>query len=162
MNLFLPLAPNKLAIKSGLLTIADKTARRQLPHNKLSCSLGRHFSISMTPELTRQVPTYQTYHPPRLHDKVAIVTGASSGLGRAIALQYASHGTRLVVCADLKAEPRAGGVEEEMLSTHELINTTYGDGRAVFARADVNNTEQVTAMVQTAVEDGGRIDMCVL
>lgn len=47
----------------------------------------------------------------RLANKVAIVTGASSGLGRAIALAYAGHGTRLVVCADLQETPRSGMVQ---------------------------------------------------
>jgi len=114
-----------------------------------------------TRALTTQAPTFRTYHPPRLHNKIAIITGASSGLGRAIALQYASHGTRLVVCADLKPGPRADGVEQDLTPTHDLINMTYGEGKALFIKADVNSSNDVQAMVQAAVEAGKRIDILV-
>ena len=55
----------------------------------------------------------------RLQDKVAIVTGSSSGLGRAIALRYSSEGAK-VVCSDLSPAPRLQ-VDSESEPTHELI-----------------------------------------
>jgi len=98
--------------------------------------------------------------PPRLHDKVAIITGSSSGLGRAIALAYAAHGTRLVVCADLRPDARgAFGVDSATTPTHELICQRYGDARAIFVRTDVTVGEQVRALVGEAVRVGGRLDV---
>ncbi|MCJ1470299.1 hypothetical protein MMC07_008944 [Pseudocyphellaria aurata] len=97
----------------------------------------------------------------RLAGKIAIVTGASSGLGRAIALAYAGHGTRLVVCADLQENPRSGVVQESV-PTHELIRQRHGKARAVFTKTDVSKSHDVEACVNEAVDRGhGRLDMQV-
>lgn len=79
--------------------------------------------------------------------KVALVTGGSSGIGRATALAFAREGARVVV-ADLQYE---GGEE-----TVRLI--LDGGGEAVFVHADVADAAEVDAMVRGAVEAFERLD----
>ena len=79
--------------------------------------------------------------------KVALVTGAASGIGRASALAFARERARVVV-ADVDAK---GGEE-----TAGRINE--GGGEAVFVQADVSNAASVAAMVDAAVAAYGRLD----
>ncbi|OJJ86276.1 SDR family NAD(P)-dependent oxidoreductase [Aspergillus glaucus CBS 516.65] len=88
----------------------------------------------------------------RLENKVAIVTGASSGIGRAIALRYAHEGAK-VVCADLTLHPHS----EDATPTHEAIQQT--GGQAIFQQTDVSNTAQMQSLVQSAVSAYGRLDI---
>lgn len=92
----------------------------------------------------------------RLKGKVAIVTGASSGLGRAIALRYGKEGAH-VVCADLRPLPRSG-TTQEVRPTHELIKEE-GDQGSIFVQVDVGDSPSVQNMVQTSVKEFGRVDM---
>ncbi|KAI9655995.1 MAG: putative secondary metabolism biosynthetic enzyme [Bathelium mastoideum] len=101
-----------------------------------------------------------TYPIPRLHDKVAVITGAASGLGRAIALAFASHGTKLIICVDRQPEPRKGS-DGEVGATHQVICEMFGEGKARFIQGDVGETNQVEEAVRIAVEEGGRLDVMV-
>jgi NAD(P)-dependent dehydrogenase (short-subunit alcohol dehydrogenase family) len=86
----------------------------------------------------------------RLDGKVALVTGAGSGLGRACARLFAREGARVVV-ADIRPD-----------SGHETVELiAAGGGEAVFAQADVSKPEDVQAMVRTAVEAFGGLDCAV-
>jgi NAD(P)-dependent dehydrogenase (short-subunit alcohol dehydrogenase family) len=82
-----------------------------------------------------------------LEGRVALVTGAASGIGRATALAFAHEGAK-VVAADVAAE---AGRE-----TVDLIEAAGGD--AVFVRADVARAEDVARLVAGAVETYGRLD----
>lgn len=89
----------------------------------------------------------------RLEGRVAIVTGASSGLGRAISQRYASEGAK-VVCSDLRAEPPN---ETDGAATHEAI--VKNGGQAIFVKTDVGESSEMEALIAAAVEKFGRLDM---
>jgi len=85
--------------------------------------------------------------PGTLTSKVALVTGAASGIGRATALTFAREGAKLVI-ADMNEE---GGQQ-----TVHMITENGGD--AIFVRVDVSNATEVEAMISKAVETYGRLD----
>ncbi|MFQ5879388.1 MAG: SDR family oxidoreductase [Dehalococcoidia bacterium] len=83
----------------------------------------------------------------QLAGKVALITGGSSGIGRASSLAFAREGAKVIV-ADVDVE---GGEE-----TVRLIEDASGE--AIFVKADVSRAAAVEAMVSTAVEAYGRLD----
>ena len=89
----------------------------------------------------------------RLKDRVAIVTGGASGIGRAIARRFAEEGARVIV-ADITAEPREGGEP-----TQDVI--AAAGGTALFTRTDVSKWDQVDALVGATVARFGRLDVMV-
>lgn len=82
-----------------------------------------------------------------MRNKVALVTGGSSGIGRAAALAFAKAGASVVVVA--RDEERGEAVVREVVDA---------DGEAVFVRADVAKAADVEAMVGRAIEAYGRLD----
>ena len=89
--------------------------------------------------------------PGLLAGKVSIVTGASSGLGRAIALAFHKHGAT-VVCADRNASSKVS-----QQPTHELIQA--GAGQSIFVPTDVTNASNVKDLVQTVADKFSRVDV---
>jgi 3-oxoacyl-[acyl-carrier protein] reductase len=85
---------------------------------------------------------------PRLQGLVAAITGAGSGIGRATALEFAREGARVLI-ADVQRD-----AAEETTSQVRALG-----GQAECVQADVTRYEQVQAMVQTAVERFGRLDV---
>lgn len=85
--------------------------------------------------------------PGTLHEKVALVTGGGSGIGRASALAFAREGAQVVV-ADVQRE---GGE-----ATVDLIKKA--DGTATFVRADVSKAPEVAALIAQTVRIYGQLD----
>ena len=83
-----------------------------------------------------------------LEGKVAIITGAGSGVGRASALRFAEEGAS-VVCADIDLD--------RVKETVSLIEAA--DGTAVAERCDVSQDADVASLVATAVNRFGRLDI---
>jgi 3-oxoacyl-[acyl-carrier protein] reductase len=84
----------------------------------------------------------------RLEGKVALVTGAGSGIGRATALLWAREGAR-VACADL----------DEGAAKDTAQQIERGGGQALAVRADVTRAEDCQAMVERTVAAWGRLDV---
>jgi NAD(P)-dependent dehydrogenase (short-subunit alcohol dehydrogenase family) len=82
----------------------------------------------------------------RLSGKVAIITGAALGMGRATALRFASEGAKVVV-ADIsdEGEKVVKEIQEEK-------------GQALFVKVDVSNASQVASMVEQTVAHFGKLD----
>jgi len=83
----------------------------------------------------------------RLKDKVAIITGAGSGMGRAAAILFAKEGAKVIV-VDWVAE----GGEETVRMVKEA------SGEAIFVKADISKTEDVKGMVKMAVDTYGKLN----
>ena len=88
-----------------------------------------------------------------LAGKVAVVTGASSGIGRAIAMSFASEGAAVVI-ADITEQPLEGGE-----TTLEAI--AIAGGTASFHKTDVGRWDQVDALIGATVARHGRLDVMV-
>ncbi len=80
-------------------------------------------------------------------DKVAIVTGAATGIGRATAVAFAEKGVNLVI-ADVN--------QEELKETQSLVKEKKAE--ALMVKTDIADPEQVKKMVEGAVREFGRLD----
>jgi NAD(P)-dependent dehydrogenase (short-subunit alcohol dehydrogenase family) len=84
----------------------------------------------------------------RLKDKVAIITGAGSGLGRAAALLFAREGAKVLVAANR---------DKDGEQTVKSIKDKGGD--AIFTRVDVTRASDLEKAVKTAVDKYGKLDI---
>lgn len=86
----------------------------------------------------------------KLRDKVAIITGATKGIGRACADEFAREGAKVVLAGRTQPLGEAAAAE---------IRAAGGD--ALFVPCDVGHKAQIDALVQATVEHYGRIDVVV-
>ncbi|MEE9284527.1 MAG: SDR family NAD(P)-dependent oxidoreductase [Dehalococcoidia bacterium] len=92
----------------------------------------------------------------QLQGKVAIITGASRGIGKGIATVMAREGAAVAIAARSETEGRIPGT---IYATAEKINAE--GGKALAVRCDVSQEEDVRGMVERTLEAFGRIDVLV-
>ena len=86
----------------------------------------------------------------KLNDQVALVTGAGSGIGEAIAIGFAKTGAK-VVCAD-----------KNLTGAEKTANTILkNNGNAIAIKADVSNPADCNSQVEATIENFGTIDILV-
>lgn len=86
----------------------------------------------------------------RLQNKIAIITGAGSGIGRGIALAFVKEGAKVVV-----ADWREEGGKETVEQIHKI------NGVAVFVKTDVGKVADIDKMAKTCLDEFGRVDILV-
>lgn len=86
----------------------------------------------------------------RLDNKVAMITGSGSGMGREEAILFAREGAKIVV---VDAIPERGEETVKMVKD--------GGGKAIFVKADVSKASDVQNMVKKAVDTYGRLDILI-
>ena len=88
---------------------------------------------------------------PRFTDQTVLITGASGGLGRQLALDFAAEGARVVLNFANSAGP----------ATETAARITGAGGRALAIRADIARPAEVAAMVERTIADFGAIDVLI-
>ena len=84
----------------------------------------------------------------RLKDKVAIITGGASGIGKATAILFAEHGAKIIV-ADIDAQ----GANQTVTDIHDAGN------EGIYVQTDVSVSENTQRMVQEALNNYGKLDI---
>ena len=81
----------------------------------------------------------------KVRDKVVVVTGGASGIGRALCLRFAAEGARAVVVSDINLD----GIDR-------TVAAIAGQTKVLGVRTDVGKEEEVSALVQSALEAHGQ------
>lgn len=96
----------------------------------------------------------------RLKDRVAIVTGGSSGIGRGIALEFAKEGAKVVV-ADIQEKPKRGKFHDKDVVTPTADEIHKTGGTSIFVQADMSDEASVKHLIDEAVGQFGGLDILV-
>jgi glucose 1-dehydrogenase len=87
----------------------------------------------------------------QLEQKVAVITGSDSGIGRAIAIEFAREGASVVI--------NYAHAQDKAEEVHQTI--TSNGGKAIVIQADISQYQQATHLIQQAVEQFGKLDILV-
>ena len=91
----------------------------------------------------------------RLQGKNVLVTGASSGIGQAIAIRFAQEGANVAI------NYRSGAEQAQATAALASAARSGGGGRDIIVQADVSNEEQVVQMFATTIQEFGRLDVLI-
>jgi len=91
----------------------------------------------------------------RLKGKNVLITGASSGIGQAIAVRFAREGANVAI------NYRSGAEQAEATQVLARAARTNGGGRDVIVQADVSQEDQVKAMFMTVIDSFGSLDVLI-
>ncbi|KAJ5291355.1 2-(R)-hydroxypropyl-CoM dehydrogenase, partial [Penicillium angulare] len=131
---------------------------REKNSSKASPVTGNISSATLTQACLQHLLSFGQINGDKMDSKVCVVTGSSSGIGRAIAIA----GTRCQ--AGSKHEGMNGHTPESSENhrpTDEAICRAYGVGKALFVQTDVTSSEQVKNLTAKALEAGGPLDVSV-
>ncbi len=95
-----------------------------------------------------------------LKDRISIVTGGSSGIGRGIALEFAREGASVII-ADKQESPLQGKYHEKGVTTPTLQEIEKLGAQGIFIKTDVSDESQVAQMIHQTVAHFGRLDILV-
>lgn len=95
-----------------------------------------------------------------LKDRICIVTGGSSGIGRGIALEFAREGANVVI-ADIQETPLQGKYHETEVTTPTVKEIEKHGTQGLFIKTDVSDNSQVENMILQTVNHFGGIDILV-
>lgn len=95
-----------------------------------------------------------------LKDRVVVVTGGSSGIGRGICLEFAREGARVVV-ADVQEAPKRGKYHEQDVVTTTVSEVERLGGQGLFVSADMSKESAVERLMDRTVAHFGRLDILV-
>jgi short-subunit dehydrogenase len=142
-----PVFPDRVAgtIEDLVLTLADGARLTLSP---------MHFRAeepASSPQANATLDGNSPEPASRLHNKLVVITGASSGIGRAAAHAFASHGCRLVL-----------GARDETALAEVVEECAARGAEALAVRTDVTDNQQMRALAEQAAEfGGGRIDIWI-
>ena len=92
---------------------------------------------------------------PGYADKVAVITGGSSGIGKGCAQEFVKAGAKVVICCNNEEEGAA------VASTLQDTAARQGCGDAVFVYCDVTRTEDIRNLIEAAISRYERIDCLI-
>ena len=96
----------------------------------------------------------------KLKNRVAIITGGSSGIGRGICMEFVKEGAKVVV-ADVQEYPKPGKYHDQDVTTPVLEEVEKIGGKGLFVRTDMGDEASVRNLMQDAASHFGGIDILV-